>query len=165
MLSLGEQQWTLAAGTDTISIGRASNADIRLQADDQISRIHARLNRDGDSWTLHDESRNGTGLNGRRITAPTPLTTGDRIHIGRSVLTFTESATPSPADAPVQQHPDAQASTPEAPYAAPTPVPQNEPTPFTPPAPNQLPQPDQASRREPVRATRAGARWEPVRAG
>lgn len=137
MLSLGEQQWTLAAGTDTISIGRASNADIRLQADDQISRIHARLNRDGDSWTLHDESRNGTGLNGRRITAPTPLTTGDRIHIGRSVLTFTESATPSPADAP------AQASAPEAPYAAPTPVPQNEPTPVTPPAPNQLPQPDQ----------------------
>ncbi|RZT27933.1 FHA domain-containing protein [Kribbella sp. VKM Ac-2569] len=132
MLSLGEQQWTLQAGTDTITIGRASNADIRLQADDQISRIHARLNRDGDTWTLHDESRNGTGLNGRRITAPTPLTTGDRIHIGRSVLTFHKSTTTPPA--------------PEVPHAEPDS--QNEPNPIAPP--NELPaastpsaQPDQ----------------------
>ena len=100
MLSLGEQQWTLPAGTDTITIGRASNADIRLQADDQISRIHARLDRDGSTWTLYDESRNGTGLNGRRLTSPTPLNTGDKIHIGRSVLTFTKSSTPSPRTTP-----------------------------------------------------------------
>lgn len=102
MLSLGEQSWTLPAGSDTFTIGRASNADIRLQADDQISRIHARLARDGATWTLHDESRNGTGLNGRRITAPTPLTTGDRIHIGRSVLTFHKSTHPDP----VSPHPE-----------------------------------------------------------
>ncbi|RZU15926.1 FHA domain-containing protein [Kribbella rubisoli] len=94
MLSLGEQRWTLPAGTDTFTIGRASNADIRLQADDQISRIHARLSRDGTTWTLHDESRNGTGLNGHRITAPTALSTGDRIHIGRSILTFHKSTSP-----------------------------------------------------------------------
>jgi hypothetical protein len=94
VLSLGEQRWTLPAESDTITIGRASNADIRLQADDQISRIHARLSRDGATWTLYDESRNGTGLNGHRITAPTALSTGDRIHIGRSVLTFHKSTVP-----------------------------------------------------------------------
>ncbi|TDO48903.1 FHA domain-containing protein [Kribbella sp. VKM Ac-2571] len=134
MLSLGEQQWTLQAGTDTITIGRASNADIRLQADDQISRIHARLNRDGGTWTLHDESRNGTGLNGRRLTAPTPLTNGDRIHIGRSILTFHKSTTPTAPPAPPAT--SASASTPEPPPAAPTPAPaQATPTPPDPEAP------------------------------
>jgi len=104
VLSLGEQRWTLPAEADTITIGRASNADIRLQADDQISRIHARLARDGATWTLHDESRNGTGLNGHRITAPTALSTGDRIHIGRSVLTFHKSTIPDPVT-PTAAHP------------------------------------------------------------
>ncbi|MER7243751.1 FHA domain-containing protein [Kribbella sp. NPDC000426] len=94
VLSLGEQRWTLPPEADTITIGRASNADIRLQADDQISRIHARLTREATTWTLHDESRNGTGLNGHRITAPTALSTGDRIHIGRSVLTFHKTSIP-----------------------------------------------------------------------
>lgn len=148
MLSLGEQQWTLQAGTDTFTIGRASNADIRLQADDQISRIHARLSRDGGTWTLHDESRNGTGLNGRRITAPTPLTTGDRIHIGRSVLTFTKSPaqpeadapqppepTPAPTPFPAASTPEPQPVEPEAPSAPDAP-------PNQPPAASQLPQAD-----------------------
>ena len=107
-LSLGTQRWTLPAESDTITIGRASNADVRLQADDQISRIHARLGRTGTTWTLYDESRNGTGLNGRRLAAPTPLTEGDRIHIGRSVLTFHET----PAQAPAEPAPNPAASAP-----------------------------------------------------
>ncbi|MET9315224.1 FHA domain-containing protein [Kribbella sp. NPDC003505] len=123
VLSLGEQQWTLPAGTDTITIGRASNADIRLQADDQISRIHARLDRDGSTWTLYDESRNGTGLNGRRLTSPTPLTTGDKIHIGRSVLTFTKSSTPSPRTDPTPPPaPPSSAAVPPAASAAEAPA-------------------------------------------
>ncbi|HWD81584.1 MAG TPA: FHA domain-containing protein [Kribbella sp.] len=115
VLSLGDQRWTLPpeSGTtgDTVTIGRASNADIRLQADDQISRIHARLTRTAGTWTLHDESRNGTGLNGHRLTAPTPLTPGDRIHIGRSVLTFhtspTRASSPTPDTTPASPPPDA----------------------------------------------------------
>ncbi|TDD17197.1 FHA domain-containing protein [Kribbella turkmenica] len=92
-VSLGSQRWTLPADGDTITIGRGSNADIRLPSDDQISRIHARLDRTGTTWTLVDESRNGTALNGRRLASPTPLTNNDRIHIGRSVLTFHEPTT------------------------------------------------------------------------
>ena len=68
-VSLGSQRWTLPADSDTITIGRGSNADIRLPSDDQISRIHARLNRSGTTWTLVDESRNGTALNGRCLRA------------------------------------------------------------------------------------------------
>ena len=107
-LSLGTERWTLPAESDTITIGRASNADIRLQADDQISRIHARLGRTGTTWTLYDESRNGTGLNGRRLAAPTALTEGDRIHIGRSVLTFHET----PVQAPTEPAPSPAESSP-----------------------------------------------------
>ncbi|WP_350278241.1 FHA domain-containing protein [Kribbella sp. HUAS MG21] len=132
VLSLGDQRWTLPAGADTITIGRASNADIRLQADDQISRIHARLTRDAATWTLHDESRNGTGLNGHRLTTPTPLTTGDRIHIGRSVLTFHKSTLPTPN----ASNPPAPPTTPADDHAAhlPDASPQALP-PTTPPVP------------------------------
>jgi len=94
-LSLGTQRWPLPATADEITLGRAANADIRLPPDDQISRIHARLVRTGATWALHDASRNGTGLNGRRLTAPTQLTDNDQINIGRSVLTF--HATPAAA--------------------------------------------------------------------
>ena len=127
-LSLGTQRWTLPAESDTITIGRASNADVRLQADDQISRIHARLGRTGTTWTLHDESRNGTGLNGRRLAAPTPLTEGDRIHIGRSVLTFHET----PVQAPAEPAPSPAASAPARPAPAPAAL---RPPPLRPPPP------------------------------
>ncbi len=124
-LSLGPERWTLPAGSDTITIGRASNADVRLPADDQISRIHARLGRTGTTWTLYDESRNGTGLNGRRLAAPTVLTDNDRIHIGRSVLTFHETAVPDPTAA--------------EPTPAPVPAPPPDPAPFTPDEPEPSP--------------------------
>nr|WP_272955080.1 FHA domain-containing protein [Kribbella shirazensis] len=120
----------MPAGADTITIGRASNADIRLQADDQISRIHARLTRDGATWTLHDESRNGTGLNGQRLTGPTPLSTGDRIHIGRSVITFHKSTIPSPDAATTV--PSAPPTTPAAPPTTPA-APPSTPAPPAPP--------------------------------
>ncbi|MGY4773349.1 FHA domain-containing protein [Kribbella sp. CWNU-51] len=140
-LSLGTQRWTLPAESDTITIGRASNADIRLQADDQISRIHARLGRTGTTWTLYDESRNGTGLNGRRLAAPTPLTEGDRIHIGRSVLTFHETPVQAPAEpapSPAASAPGPAASAPAAmppTAAAPPPAHFGTPSPATPPPP------------------------------
>ncbi|MGZ0148098.1 FHA domain-containing protein [Kribbella sp. WER1] len=124
VLSLGDQRWPLPPTATTVTIGRASNADIRLQADDQISRIHARLTRESTTWTLHDASRNGTGLNGHRLTAPTPLNPGDRIHIGRSILTFhtipQSPTTPPPAPpthaapAPAAAAPAASASGPAA---------------------------------------------------
>ncbi|MFF1821574.1 FHA domain-containing protein [Kribbella sp. NPDC058245] len=129
-LSIGTQRWPLPAGAEEITIGRAANADVRLPAEDQISRIHARLTRTGASWTLHDASRNGTGLNGRRLTAPTPLTDGDQVHIGRSVLTF--HATPAaPAGPTAAAPPSSVGTTPSAP-AAPPPT---APVPSTPAAP------------------------------
>ncbi|MET7279582.1 FHA domain-containing protein [Kribbella sp. NPDC005582] len=113
-LSLGTQRWPLPATADEITLGRAANADVRLPPDDQISRIHARLIRTGPTWALHDASRNGTGLNGRRLTAPTQLTDNDQINIGRSVLTF--HAIPAAAGTSSTAQPPA-ASSPPAPAA------------------------------------------------
>ncbi|TDC14305.1 FHA domain-containing protein, partial [Kribbella albertanoniae] len=120
-LSLGTQRWPLPSSAEEITLGRAANADVRLPADDQISRIHARLVRTGADWTLHDASRNGTGLNGRRLTAPTALTNSDQIHIGRSVITFhaTPAGAPTTPDAPGSAPtPSAQASAPSTPGTA-----------------------------------------------
>ncbi|MFB6719325.1 FHA domain-containing protein [Kribbella sp. NPDC056345] len=121
-LSLGTQRWPLPSSAEEITLGRAANADVRLPADDQISRIHARLVRTGAAWTLHDASRNGTGLNSRRLTAPTPLSNGDQIHIGRSVLTFHATPAAPPAATPAAPPSNTPAADPGAAPAAGTPA-------------------------------------------
>ena len=52
-------------------IGRAHDAAICLSWDSQVSRLHAELERVGDQWVVSDDglSRNGTYVNGSRITA------------------------------------------------------------------------------------------------
>jgi pSer/pThr/pTyr-binding forkhead associated (FHA) protein len=54
-----------------------------------VSRRHARLVLALDAATIEDlSSKNGTCVNDRRITGPTPLNDGDRIQIGTVTLTF-----------------------------------------------------------------------------
>lgn len=89
-LSLGEQRWELPTDRASITIGRATTADVRLDADDLVSRVHARLICAGNAWSIADDgmSRNGTLLNGRRLTQVAPLQDNDRIQLGQTVLTF-----------------------------------------------------------------------------
>jgi two-component system cell cycle response regulator len=70
-------------------IGRAPTAAIRLE-DDGISRNHARVRSEtGKAWVEDLESRNGTFVNGHKITAATELHDGDKIQVGRgTVLRF-----------------------------------------------------------------------------
>jgi len=64
------------------SIGREVGNTIQLDRDNTVSRRHARLLRQGDSWVIRDEgSSNGTWVNGVRITEQ-PLRPGDEIQIG-----------------------------------------------------------------------------------
>jgi len=76
---------------DVVVIGRGANPaayDIVLD-DPTVSRPHAQLVREGDSYVLHDlGSANGTALNYRRLTSPRPLTDGDLIQVGRTVLIY-----------------------------------------------------------------------------
>lgn len=76
--------------TDTrITIGRA-NCTIILD-NPQVSRFHAQIDRTADGGaTLRDAgSTNGTFLNGRRISAPEPLRSGDVIQIGAFKFVYT----------------------------------------------------------------------------
>lgn len=70
----------------TAMIGRAPNAEVRV-VDDGISRTHARIRAEtGRAWVEDMGSRNGTFVNGQRITAPTELRDGDKIQVGRGTV-------------------------------------------------------------------------------
>ncbi len=69
-----------------ILIGRGSDAAIRLD-DDYVSTRHARIAASGDQWFVEDlGSTNGTYVGTARITAPTTLTLGTQVRIGKTIL-------------------------------------------------------------------------------
>lgn len=70
-------------------IGRAKNADVRVNFP-SVSRNHAAVCRDdGGDWTLYPlQSRNGILLNGQRVDGPAPLEHGDVIAVGGVELYF-----------------------------------------------------------------------------
>jgi ABC-type multidrug transport system ATPase subunit len=72
-----------------IVVGRESGVDILLSTP-AVSRRHARLIRQGDSYAIEDlGSSNGTFVNGQKIDITTALKSGDKIRFGQAVeLTF-----------------------------------------------------------------------------
>ncbi|MDD3470193.1 MAG: FHA domain-containing protein [Thermoguttaceae bacterium] len=71
-----------------IGLGRDISNGIRLH-DTEVSRRHAVLVRQGDTYVLRDlDSANGTFVSGQRITEYR-LRPGDRIEVGGSILLFT----------------------------------------------------------------------------
>ncbi len=90
-----------------LSIGRLPDNGIALPWDDEVSRHHAHITRIGDGWALVDDaSRNGSYLNGERITEPRALRDGDVLRFGDSVVLF-RAPVPAPADAAVPLSADA----------------------------------------------------------
>lgn len=70
-----------------IGLGRHPLSDVRFDAerDLEVSSRHAAIVRKVDGFMLQDlGSRNGTFVNGKRVTADTPLTDGDVIGFGAS---------------------------------------------------------------------------------
>jgi DNA-binding winged helix-turn-helix (wHTH) protein len=69
-------------------VGRAPDATIQLDSPG-VSRHHARIVVSGAEATLEDvSSKNGTYLDGTRITSRVPLSDGSQIRIGTVLLTF-----------------------------------------------------------------------------
>jgi pSer/pThr/pTyr-binding forkhead associated (FHA) protein len=69
-----------------ILVGRGSDAAIRLD-DDYVSTRHARIAASGDEWFVEDlGSTNGTYIGSVRITAPTTITLGTQVRIGKTIL-------------------------------------------------------------------------------
>ncbi|MFC9761855.1 FHA domain-containing protein [Rhodococcus jostii] len=83
-------QITLTPDHSPITVGRSADADLSLQTDPDISRLHATLERIGLYWTITDESlsRNGTFVNGTRIRGRQTLHPGDVIRVGASTLSY-----------------------------------------------------------------------------
>jgi len=79
-------------------IGRAADAAIPIQSPG-ISRYHARIVVTCGEATLEDlGSKNGTSVNGGRITTPCRLLDGCEIRLGAVVLTFRIASQASPTD-------------------------------------------------------------------
>jgi diguanylate cyclase (GGDEF)-like protein len=68
------------------TLGRSAEAALRLD-DDGVSRVHASFRvDDGTVWVADCGSRNGTLVNGDRLTAPRALVDGDKLQIGRTTV-------------------------------------------------------------------------------
>jgi hypothetical protein len=88
-----EYIYPLKVGINTL--GRSPDNDVVLQ-DAFVSRRHcAILVHAGDGCEVHDTaSKNGTYINGRRLSGPTRLNSGDEIRMCDQRLTFVVKSTP-----------------------------------------------------------------------
>jgi pSer/pThr/pTyr-binding forkhead associated (FHA) protein len=87
----GRQQIiTLDGARASLSVGRDDDCDVCLGWDERVSRLHARLERGGGSWTVSDAglSRNGTFVNGERVTGHRVLNDRDELLLGTTELCF-----------------------------------------------------------------------------
>lgn len=84
----GPQQGIAVEVQPTINLGRS--ADSTLLLDDEFSSArHAQLvQRDEETWLVSDlNSTNGTFVNGKRVgDEPVPVTVGDVVRIGRTLM-------------------------------------------------------------------------------
>ncbi len=72
-------------GTE-ITIGRAPGCKVHID-DTYASQLHARVFRRDNQVLIEDlGSTNGTFCNGKKVSGPMPLSKGDRIQIGQTVL-------------------------------------------------------------------------------
>jgi pSer/pThr/pTyr-binding forkhead associated (FHA) protein len=77
---------TLNLSSQPIVIGRAKDATLVIN-DDYASGRHARIFSDNGRWVVEDlGSTNGTYLGQQRLTRPQPITVGQPIRIGKTVL-------------------------------------------------------------------------------
>ena len=80
----------------SLSLGRSNANELCYPEDIGLSRQHMVLECDGDEWTVRDlGSKNGTFVNGIRVSDKRRLKPGDRIIASRVVLTYD----PAQADA------------------------------------------------------------------
>jgi pSer/pThr/pTyr-binding forkhead associated (FHA) protein len=89
-----EQLFFFEPGSADATIGRQRSSDLRLDWDDEVSRLHARLERVEDDWVLVDDgfSSNGTFVNEQRLSGRYRLNDGDIMRFGTTTITFRSPA-------------------------------------------------------------------------
>ena len=87
-----QRTFPLAAGR--LVVGRRRGSDVTLDWDDRVSRAHAVLERIGEEWAIEDAgmSRNGTFVNGERLTGRRVLRGGDLVTVGSTTLAYVAAA-------------------------------------------------------------------------
>jgi pSer/pThr/pTyr-binding forkhead associated (FHA) protein len=83
-------QQIVTLGDEPLWIGRRDSVAISLAWDDQVSGVHAELEPTGGEWTLLDDglSRNGSWVNGERVTGRRRLRDRDMLRFGRTVMLY-----------------------------------------------------------------------------
>jgi hypothetical protein len=86
----GGAQQIVELDGERISVGRSTQNEVALPEDTEVSRLHAELERIGGEWTVSDDglSRNGTYVNGSRISGRHRLRDGDVLRVGRTAIAF-----------------------------------------------------------------------------
>lgn len=70
-----------------LTIGRGGGCHISLPDDTFVSQLHARVYlQENQPWVEDLGSTNGSYLNGRRISTPSPIRKGDSVQIGSTVM-------------------------------------------------------------------------------
>lgn len=81
---------------DRLALGRSANNDLCYPDDAGLSRQHIVFERTSGDWTIRDlGSKNGTLVNGTRITVPHRLKKGDRVSAGHLNMEFCEKGAPT----------------------------------------------------------------------
>jgi DNA-binding NarL/FixJ family response regulator len=80
----------LGARGERLSVGRGVSNDVSLPWDTEVSRLHAELECIAQEWTVSDDglSRNGTYVNGHRISGRHRLRDGDVIRVGQTSIAY-----------------------------------------------------------------------------
>jgi pSer/pThr/pTyr-binding forkhead associated (FHA) protein len=80
---------------ETNTVGRRPETDLSISWDGEVSGVHALLQDVGGELAIVDDglSRNGTFINGKRISGRQRLRDGDRVRVGRTVLVYRAAAT------------------------------------------------------------------------
>jgi pSer/pThr/pTyr-binding forkhead associated (FHA) protein len=88
----GSAELLLTGEALRVTVGRAPENDLALTWDAAVSRVHATLEWISSAWTITDDglSRNGTYVNGERITGRRRLHAGDGIRVGGTLLSYRE---------------------------------------------------------------------------
>jgi phosphoserine phosphatase RsbU/P len=82
--------------TTRVTVGRSSVSELCYPDDAGLSRQHLAFESDGRNWYIKDlGSKNGTLLNGSRISERNPLKAGDRIMAGHLIIVFDSASAPA----------------------------------------------------------------------
>jgi type II secretory ATPase GspE/PulE/Tfp pilus assembly ATPase PilB-like protein len=92
----GVERLELESGV-AISVGRSRENSLTSETDDSMSRQHCLFEPAAAGWAVRDlGSRNGTKVNGQRISTPTSLANGDVVKAGRLEIRYMDPVVAQP---------------------------------------------------------------------